>query len=87
MITFKTILRAAKPFLGGVTVTVDRQRQRILFSRNKETTYLTVDQLFDQIEETFSKVKGIKPKAKPALQERPIGSWLAQNGQPSQLEI
>jgi hypothetical protein len=86
MIQFKTILRAARPFLGGVTVTVDRSRQRILFTRNGETTILTIDQLFDQIEETFSKAKRETPDPVPAHQERKEAPWLADNGQkPKQL--
>jgi len=57
----KYIFRAIKPFLGDLDVRIDRRRQIITFKRNGQAETMTVAQLFDEIESTFS-------KARPAAQ-------------------
>ena len=90
MIRFSTILRSIKPFLGGVTVTVDRIRQQIHFTRNGSTEVLTVDQLFDEIETIFSSAKAAGPASVPAERAparlAPIADNMRQN-EPSWLTV
>jgi len=83
---FSTILRSIKPFLGGVTVSVNRNRQQIHFTRGGSTEILTVDQLFDEIENIFSNAKPAGPARVPVRQEpiRADNTW--ENG-PSWLTI
>jgi len=92
LISFRTIFRTVKPFLGKIEVRIDRARQLIYFKRNGRTEILTVDQLFDEIESIFTKIRPSAPAAQTTLDPfgggtidrimPPDGSWLSNCGKP-----
>ena len=43
--------------MGDIDVKIDRRRQIITFKRNGQAETMTVAQLFDEIESTFSKAR------------------------------
>lgn len=80
------IFQMIKPFVGALDVTIDRTRQIITFKKNGQVETLTVNQLFDEIENIFSKAK---PAAQITLDpfgggtiDRIEGSWLSNHSKP-----
>ena len=63
MPNLRNIFRTIKPFLGKMEVEIDRNRQLIYFKRNGKTEIMNVNQLFDEIEGIFSKVRPSAPAA------------------------
>lgn len=63
MPNLRNIFRTIKPFLGKMEVEIDRKRQLIYFKRNGKTEIMNVNQLFDEIEGIFSKVRPSAPAA------------------------
>jgi len=76
-----------KPFLGALDVKIDRTRQIITFQKDGQVEMLTVDQLYDEIEEIFSKAKPapaqvtLDPFGSGTI-DRIDGSWLAECKEP-----
>jgi len=67
MPNLRNIFRTIKPFLGKMEVEIDRTRQLIYFKRNGKTEIMNVNQLFDEIESIFTKIKPSAPAAPISL--------------------
>ncbi len=88
----RNIFRSIKPFLGKMEVEIDRTRQLIYFKKNGRTEIMNVNQLFDEIESIFTKVRPSAPAAPITLDpfgggtidriSPPGGSWLSNYGKP-----
>ena len=88
----RNIFRSIKPFLGKMEVEIDRTRQLIYFKRNGKTEIMNVNQLFDEIESIFTKVRPSAPAAPITLDpfgggtidriSPPGGSWLSNCDKP-----
>lgn len=92
MPNLRNIFRTIKPFLGRMEVEIDRSRQLIYFKRNGRTEIMTVNQLFDEIESIFTKVRPSAQAAQNTFDpfgggtidriSPPGGSWLSNCDKP-----
>ncbi len=50
----KFLLATLKPWLGNLTITVDREKRIVYFEQKGQVTELTYDQVIDRVEELFN---------------------------------